>query len=189
MRIVFVGPSVPEISDDLGFYHLGPKNQFWKMLEYSRITPAMVISEADRHALVGAKEAHLLDDLYRQFFFEKKESVLVKLRIGMTDLNRRKVVHKEDEPGAEPTADDIRKFVKKMEKYRPKVIAFVMNVDLFEKCLRQHYPAATRQRGKQDFMIGNSEVWLIGSTSGRGKETDAMEQVFEDLADRLKEVE
>ena len=189
LRVVFVGTTVAEISDELGFYYLTPKNRFWEMLEYANITPTIVISQSDRKALVGAKRTGILDDLYKQFFFEKKESTLLKLRIGLTDLNRRLVVSKDDDPSAEPTPDDIQKFVKKVEKYKPKIVAFVTAAEIFEKCFKKLYPLATRQRGKQDFMIGNSEVWLLGSTSGRVKETDAMEQVFSDLADRLGSLE
>lgn len=185
LRVIFVGTTVTEISDELGFYYLNPKNRFWEMLEYANITPTIVISQSDRKALVGAKQTGVLDDLYKQFFFEKKESTLLKLRIGLTDLNRRLVVSKDDDPSAEPTPDDIQKFIKKIEKYKPQIVAFVTSVEVFEKCFKRLYPTANRERGKQGFMIGNSEVWLLGSTSGRVKDTDAMEQAFGDLADRL----
>jgi len=185
LRVLFVGTTVAEISDELGFYYLTPKNRIWDMLEYAGITPTLVISPSDRKALADAKYTGVLNDLYKQFFFEKKESVLLKLHIGLTDLNRRLVISNDDDPAAEPTMDDIQKFVKKVEKYRPKIVAFVTGPEVFEKCLRRLYPSANRQRGKQDFLIGDSEVWLIGSTSGRMKDTDALEQVFEELADRL----
>jgi G:T/U-mismatch repair DNA glycosylase len=188
LRVLFVGTNVTETSDELGFYYLGTKNKFWEMLEYSRIAPTFIITQSDRKALVDAKHSGVLTDVYKQFFFEKKETALLNLRIGLTDLNRRLVVSKEDDPSAEPTSDDIQKFVKKIEKYKPKVVAFVTSVEVFEKCLKPLYPAATRQRGKQEFMIGTSEVWLIGSTSGRVKDTEAMEQVFEDLAERLNQL-
>ncbi len=35
LRVVFVGTTVAEISDELGFYYLTPKNRFWEMLEYA----------------------------------------------------------------------------------------------------------------------------------------------------------
>ena len=189
LRVVFVGTTVTEISDELGFYYLGPKNRFWEMLEYAGITPTLVISQSDRKALVDAKHTGVLNDLYKQFFFEKKESALLKLRVGLTDLNRRLVVSKEDDPSAEPTPDDIQKFIKKIEKYKPKIVAFVTSVEIFEKCFKRLYPSATRQRGKQDFLIGNSECWLLGSTSGRVKDIDALEQAFSDLTDRLGSLE
>jgi G:T/U-mismatch repair DNA glycosylase len=189
LHIVFVGMVTPEISDELGFYYLTPKNRFWEMLEYANLTSPIVISQSDRKALEDAKHTGVLNDLYKQFFFEKKESTLLKRHIGLTDLNRRLVVSKEDDPSAEPTPDDIQKFIKKIEKFKPKIAAFVTGVEVFEKCFKRNYPAANRQRGKQDFLIGNSEVWLLGSTGGRVKDTDALEQVFGDLADRLGELE
>ena len=186
LRVVFVGTTVAETSDELGFYYLGTKNRFWEMLEYAGISPAAVVSPSDRKALVDAKHTGVLNDVYKQFFFEKKESALLKLRIGLTDLNRRLVVSNDDDPAAQPTTDDLGKFVKKIEKYRPKIVAFVTAVELFESCFKRLYPQASRQRGKQDFLIGESEVWLLGSTSGRVKDADALEQAFGDLADRLK---
>jgi G:T/U-mismatch repair DNA glycosylase len=185
LHVVFVGTTVAETSDELGFYYLGTKNRFWDLLEYAHITPTLIISQSDRKALVDAKHTGVLNDLYKQFFFEKKESALLKLRIGLTDLNRRVVVSNDDDPAAEPTMDDLQKFVKKVEKYKPKVVAIVTSAEIFEKCFKRLYPSATRERGKQNFLIGNSEVWLLGSTSGRVRDTDALEQVFGDLADRL----
>lgn len=185
LRVVFVGTTISETSDELGFYYLGPSNQFWRLLEYAGITPTSVVSPSERKILVNAKKDGVLNEMYKKFFFEKKESALLKLRFGLTDLNRRRVVSKDDDPAAEPTIDDIQKFVKKVEKYRPKIVAFVTSVEIFEKCFKRLYPSVNRQRGKQDFLIGNSEVWFLGSTSGRVKETDVLEQVFEDLADRL----
>jgi G:T/U-mismatch repair DNA glycosylase len=189
LHVVFVGTATAEISDDLGFYYLTPKNRFWEMLEYANLTSPIVISQSDRKALADAKHTGVLNDLYKQFFFEKKESTLLKLHIGLTDLNRRLVVSKDDDPAAEPTPDDIQKFVKRIEKFKPKIVAFATNVELFEKCFKPLYPAANRQRGKQEFLIGNSEVWLLGSTGGRVKDTDALEQVFGDLTDRIAELE
>ncbi|MFN0156762.1 MAG: mismatch-specific DNA-glycosylase [Bacteroidota bacterium] len=188
LNVIFVGTTVAETSDQLGFYYLGPNNRFWSLLEYAGITPASLVSPSERKVLVNAQKDGVLNDTYKQLFFEKKERELLKHRIGLTDLNRRRVVSNDDDPAAEPTKEDILKFVKKAEKYAPKVLAFVTSMETFEKCLKPLYPSANRQRGKQDFLIGNSEVWLLGSSSGRVKDTDAMEQVFEDLAERLKKI-
>jgi G:T/U-mismatch repair DNA glycosylase len=186
LNVVFVGTTVSEVSDELGFYYLGPRNRFWEMLEYSGIVPGMVISASDRKVLADAKHTGVLTDMYKQFFFEKKETLLLKHRVGFTDLNRRRVVSSDDDPAAEPTAEDMQKFIKKVEKYKPKIVAFVTGLDIFEKCMKPLYPVATKSRGKQEFLIGTSEVWLLGSTSGRAKDTEALEQVFEDLAERVK---
>jgi G:T/U-mismatch repair DNA glycosylase len=189
LRVVFVGTTITQTSDELGFYYLGPNNQFWFLLEYAGLTPTSVVLPSERKILINAKKDRVLDDMYKKLFFEKKEGVLLKHRVGLTDLNRRRVMNNEDDPAAEPTVDDIRKFVKKVEKYQPKIIAFVTKADVFEKHFKPLYPSVTGERGKQDFLIGNSEVWLLGSTYSRGKDSDALEQLFEDLADRLKVLE
>lgn len=161
LSVVFVGTTVAETSDQLGFYYLGPNNRFWSLLEYAGITPTSVISPSERKILVEAKKGGVLNEMYKKLFFEKKEAQLLKHRIGLTDLNRRRVVSNDDDPAAEPTKDDILKFVRKAEKYGPKILAFVTSIEIFEKCLKPLYPSANRQRGKQDFVIGNSEVWLL----------------------------
>jgi G:T/U-mismatch repair DNA glycosylase len=185
LRVVFVGTAVNETSDALGFYHLGTKNRFWDMLEYAGITPAAIISESDRKALVDAKHTGVLNDLYKKFFFEKKESALLKCRVGMTDLNRRIVVANDDDPKSKPTGDDVQKLIRKIEKYQPKVVAFVMKVELFEDCFKPLFPSANRERGKQGFQIGTSEVWSLGTTGGRIKDVEAQEQAFSDLKESI----
>ena len=188
LNVVFVGSTISEMSDELGFYYLGPNNTFWDLLEFARIMPVSLVPSSERKVLMNARKDGVLNDMYKQLFFERKETQLLKHGIGLTDLNRRRAVRNDDDPAAKPTTDDVQKFVRKVEKYRPKILAFATNVETFENAFKPNYPAATRQRGRQDFLIGTSEVWLLGSTGGRVKDTDALEQVFEDLAARLKEI-
>ena len=189
LRVVFAGTVVSGISDGLGFYYLGPNNQFWSLLEYSGITQGFIVSPPERKILADAKKDGVLNEIYIKLFFEKKENALLKHRIGLTDLNRRRVVSNEDDSAALPTPDDVKKFIRKVEKYKPRVVALVTKIEIFESCFKPLYPSANRQRGKQGFLIGDSEVWLMGSTSGRMKDTDALEQLFEDLASRLTGLE
>jgi G:T/U-mismatch repair DNA glycosylase len=189
LRVVFVGTITSELSDELGFYHLGPNDRFWSFLEYAGFTQGAVIPASERKILLDVKQTGALNEIYKKFFFEKKESMLLKHRIGVTVLNRRKVSSRDDDPGEEPTMDDIQKLVKKIEKYQPTVVAFVTREETFDRSFKHLYPSATRQKGKQDFSIGTSEVWLLGSSTGRAKETDTMEQLYDDLADRLKSLE
>jgi G:T/U-mismatch repair DNA glycosylase len=186
LRVLFVGTTVSEASNDLGFYYLGPNNRFWGLLEYAGITPEPVVTPQERKILMDTLKTHALNDMYKKLFFEKKEAVLAKYRIGLTDLNRRRVVSSDSDPAAKPTPDDIAKFIRKVEKYQPQVVAFVAGMEIFESCFKPLYPAANRERGKQGFLIGGSEVWLMGSPSGRVKDTEALEQVFEELADRIR---
>ncbi len=182
LNIIFIGPAVTVLSDDLGFYRLGTKDRFWEMLAFSGLTQGEVISKKDRKALDDAKRTGVLNDLYKQFFFEKKESTLLKARIGMTDLNRRLVVQTEDDPAAAPTQADVQTLVKKIEKYKPKVAAFAVDPALFAKCFKPSFPSATGDKGKQSFLIGATEVWLLGGSNVRPKDADALEHLFDEMA-------
>jgi G:T/U-mismatch repair DNA glycosylase len=185
MRVLFVGTAVSKVSDELGFYHLGPNSKFWWLLEYAGLTKGSLVTPQERKLMLDTFKTNALNDTYRRLFFEKKERVLVEGALGLTDLNRRKAAGSDDEAGAKPTPEDVRKFVAKVAKFRPAVVAFVTGPDVFEECFKPLYPAATRMRGKQGFTIEGAEVWLLGSTSARVKDSDAVEQVFEDLAARI----
>lgn len=188
LHVLFVGSTISKISDELGFYYLGPNNRFWYLLEYARLTPTSLVSEQERKVLIDAMKDGVLHDSYKKLIFERKEAELLNHRIGLTDLNRRKLGSNDSDPGAEPTKDDIQKFVKKVEKYKPKIVAFVCSMDIAGKCLKPLFPAVKAEKGKQEFLIGASEVWFLGSTSGRVKDTDAMEESFEELAERVSQL-
>lgn len=189
LRVLFVGACVPEMSDDLGFYYLTTNNRFWSLLEYSGLTPAFVVSASERSVLGNAKKDGVLTDMYKQFFFEKKEGMLLKHRIGLTALNRRRVYAAEDDREALATGEDAEKLSEKVLKYKPKIVAFLMKPEQFERAFRGSAPPASKDRGKQSFRIGGAEVWLLGSTNGRGKDTEIMEELFEALAARVAELE
>jgi G:T/U-mismatch repair DNA glycosylase len=188
MRVLFVGTAVSEISNDLGFRYLSTRNRFWPMLEYAGLTPTEVITPSERKVLDDARHEGVLTDVYKKFFFERKESMLLKARLGLTDLNRRRVYATEDDPEADPTPDDVRKLVARVEKYRPTIVAFVSKGETFERAMKPLYPAANGERGKQPFLLGASEVWLLGSANGRLKDTAAFEEAFDALAARLAEL-
>ena len=48
LRVLFVGTTVAETSNELGFYYLGPNNRFWGLLEYAGITPVSVVTPQER---------------------------------------------------------------------------------------------------------------------------------------------
>ena len=83
MTLVFVGVAVTEPSDTLGFYHLHPRDRFWEMLELGGIT------SQERKALAEGHAQGSLSDPVRSMFIEKKTSQLVRIGIGLTDVNRR----------------------------------------------------------------------------------------------------
>ena len=84
LSVVFVGTTIGETSDELGFYYLGPNNRFWFLLEYAGITPTPVVSPSERKVLVNAKKDGMLNEMYKKLFFKRKEAELLKRRIGLT---------------------------------------------------------------------------------------------------------
>jgi G:T/U-mismatch repair DNA glycosylase len=186
LNLVIVGTAFTEESDGLGFYNLGANDRIWYLLEYGGLTPTPIFTPEERKVLVNAKHGNVLNDMYKQLYFEKKQSALLKRRIGMMLLNRRRIVKDADAPDSIPVEQDIKQFVARVAKFKPRVLAFITPVEVFEKCFTPLYPSANRTRGKQDFVIGESEVWLIGNTIGRTKDLDELEDVFEKLGQRIQ---
>ena len=122
-------------------------------------------------------------------FLEKKVSGLLRLSIGLTDLNRREAVSSDKDPRAKPNEGDVQDFMRKVEKLRPKALGFTTSVDIFDNCFKPLYPEATGNRGQQSFKIHESEVWLLGSTSGRVKDAEAREEAFVQFATFLSTLE
>jgi G:T/U-mismatch repair DNA glycosylase len=186
LSLVIAGTALTQESDGLGFYHLGKKDRIWYLLEYGGLTPTPIFTPAERKVLENAKKGNVLNEMYKQLYFEKKQSALLKRRIGITVLNRRRLAKDDDDPEAIPIEKDIKQFISKMAKFKPRVLAMITPVEIFEKCFSPHFPSANRSRGKQDFTIGESEVWLIGNTVGKTKELEELEDVFDKLGQRVQ---
>lgn len=165
--VVFVGAVVDELSDTLGFYHLQPRNRFWELLEMSGLTPKRIITKQESKALSDGHRDGSLSEPVRAVFIEKKTSQLVKLGVGLTVLNRRMAAKDEKDKAARPTEDDLRQFIGKAGEKKPRVVAFVMNDEVFVESFGKLYSGVTNAPGQQAFKIGSSSVWFLGSTSGR----------------------
>jgi G:T/U-mismatch repair DNA glycosylase len=189
LRVLFVGTALAEISDELGFRYLTTNNRFWPMLEYAGLTPAVLITPSERKVLDNARVSGVLTEMYKKFFYEKREATLLAQRIGLTEFNRRRVYASEDDRDADPTPEDVQKLVKTVEKYRPKIVAFVTKPETFVRAFKPLYPSVTPERGRQEFLLGTSEVWLLGSTNGRLKDDSALEDAFDALSERLAALE
>ena len=181
LRLVVVGTALTEESEQLGFYHLGPKERIWYLLQYGGLTPTPIFTPEERKILLNAKKGNVLNDMYRQLFFEKKQSALLKRGIGITVLNRRVLATIDDDPAAMPTREDVKEFIDKMKVCKPRVVAFLTPVEVFEECFKPMFPSANRERGKQDFTIGKSEVWLAGNTLGKTKDLEILEELFDQI--------
>jgi G:T/U-mismatch repair DNA glycosylase len=187
LTAVFVGTAVAEPSDTLGFYHLHPRDRFWELLEMNGITPIRIITAKERKALTEGHAEGNLSDPVRRMFTLKKTSQLLRLGIGLTDVNRRVVAASDKDKSALPTQEDIEDFVVKNEKLNPKILAFVVRPEIFVELFGNRYPGACGTLGLQPFRMGNSEVWLLGSTTGmlRGEALGTQEDAFFALGEKI----
>lgn len=187
LMVVFVGTAVAELSDTLGFYHLHPRNRFWELLEVGGITATRIITKEERKALTDGHANGSLSDPVRSMFTQKKTSQLLRLGIGLTDLNRRVVAGSDKDKSARPTQEDIEQFIVKDEKLKPKILAFVTSPEIFVEVFKSRYPGVCATLGLQPIRIGNSEVWLLGSTSAlvRGEALERQEDAFFALGERF----
>lgn len=190
LTVLFVGTAVTEPSGAIGFCHLHPKDRFWELLAIGGITPVRLITADERKALAEGHRTGNLTDPVRTFFIEKKTGQLLRLGVGMTDLNRRVAVAGEKDPEAAPTEEDIRIFLGRAGELRPKILAFVTAADIFEKSFRGTNPGVTATLGLQAFTIGEAEVWLLGSTISkpRGEALTLQEDTFFALGERVQEL-
>jgi G:T/U-mismatch repair DNA glycosylase len=190
LTVIFVGTVVTELSDTLGFYHLHPRDRFWELLAMGAITPGRVITAEESKALTEGHRSGNLTDPVRSFFIQKKMGQLLRLGIGMTDLNRRVLVASEKDPDVTPTDEDIRSFLNRVDELRPKILAFVTAADVFVDSFKGAYPGVTGTLGHQTCTIGGVEVWLLGSTSARprGEALALQEDAFFLLGERIEEL-
>ncbi len=186
LNILFVETAVDEVSDKLGFYHLHPRDRFWEAIELGGITPRRIISPSERKALDEGQKQGSLSDPIRSLFIEKKTSQLLKLGIGLTDLNRRIIATSDKDKAARPTENDVREFTDRVSALNPKLLGFVVNADLFVELFEGRYPGVTSTPGLQSITIGKAEVWLLGSTltKPRGEALTRQEDAFFALGER-----
>jgi len=187
LTVVFVGTAVAEPSETLGFYHLHARDRFWELLELGGITPSRIIAAQERKALTDGHTNGSLSDPVRSIFTQKKTSQLLRLGIGLTDLNRRVVATSDKDKSARPNEEDIVQFIAKGEKLSPKILAFVTSPETFVELFKSRYAGACDTLGLQPFRIGNAEAWLLGSpsTSFRGEALTRQEDAFFALGERI----
>jgi G:T/U-mismatch repair DNA glycosylase len=188
LTVVFVETAVTELSGRLGFYHLDPRDRFWALLEMSALTPKRMLTSEENKALATGHRDGSLSDPVRLMFIEKKTSQLLKLGIGLTHLNRRMVAVNEKDKSARPVADDIKDFIARANELTPRILAFVTRPEIIVGSFKDRFPEAGETIGLQPFLLGASEVWLLGSTTGspRGEALSNQEDAFIALGDRVQ---
>ena len=190
LTVLFVGTVVSDLSDTIGFYHINTKDRLWELLENSAITPNRVIKKDECKAMIDGYKFGSVSEPVRLMFIEKKTSQLLKLGIGLTDLNRRMIAANEKDKAVRPNEDDVRDFVAKVGELTPRVLAFIMNPDIFVDSFKSRHPDANTTLGLQPFKVGSSEVWLLGSTTAmlRGEALTQQEDAFFALGERVEAI-
>ncbi|MDH6259420.1 TDG/mug DNA glycosylase family protein [Bradyrhizobium sp. BR13661] len=134
LRLVFVGTAASTRSAELGHYYAHPRNRFWRALHEAGITPRR----------------------YQPGEF----AALIDLGIGFTDLSK-SGAGMDHQIARE--AIDVPGFRAKMEKYRPRTIAFTS-----KKAASLFYgkPSSGISLGRQTRDAGLPEIFVLPSPSG-----------------------
>lgn len=136
LTTVFCGSAAGAVSARLGAPYAGPGNKFWPMLAAAGLTPER-LAPADYRLLLG-------------------------YGIGLTDLNK-------TESGADsdltPGGDDCAALARKIEAYRPRLLAFTAKrpAGVF---LRRVFGRRAVAYGPQPDRLGGAAIFVLPSPSG-----------------------
>ena len=150
LRVVFCGSAAGGHSAESGAYYAHPGNQFWPTLFQVGFTPRLLAPE---------EFAHVLD-----------------FGLGLTDLNKR-------ESGMDhvlsDALDDPAGLVKKMKRFRPRVLAFS------GKRPAKAFLQRDTDYGFQSEQIGETRIFVLPSPAGAGRRYWDV-TIWQELADYVK---
>jgi double-stranded uracil-DNA glycosylase len=139
LDVVFCGTAKGEASARLGYYYAGAGNKFYGILNQAGFTP-LILNPTDCYSINQYK-------------------------IGLTDL-----VHTEfgNDNQISDNSYDVHSFIKKMEKYQPRYIAFNSKKSA---SFVLGFKGATHlvRYGLQVETIGKSKIFVLPSTSGSAR--------------------
>jgi TDG/mug DNA glycosylase family protein len=135
LRLVFCGTAPSRVSKERRAYYANPGNRFWKTLHEVGLTPRR--------------------------FAPPEYPMLLKLGIGLTDLNKREWGNDDE---LTPAGFDLAGFETKIVKYAPHAVAFTSKTaaSIF---LGQSTGAIAY--GRQKTTIGRTVLFALPSTSGQ----------------------
>ncbi len=137
LRLVFVGINPGEASAQAGHYYAHPGNAFWRELSASGLIEGVVTPSDDRRLLESG--------------------------VGFTDVVKRVVTDSAQVSRAELEAA-VPGFRARIAYARPRVVCFTTTRGLDAVFPKTRSP---RGWGRQAQQLGDAEVWLMPSTSGR----------------------
>ncbi|WP_375104880.1 mismatch-specific DNA-glycosylase [Paenibacillus sp. RS8] len=131
LQIVFIGFNPSIRSGELGHHYANPRNNFWRILQQSGLTPRLYDASEDGELLklgygftnIVARPTRGIDDITREEYNEGRELLRSKLELyrpqvacfvgkGVyTEFSRRKKVDWGFQGDVSPTVDGVREFV------------------------------------------------------------------------------
>ena len=162
LDIVFAGINPGERSAQLGHYYAHPGNGFWRALDASPLVDGAAAGSALRP--------------------EDDRRLPEELAIGFTDVVKRVVTDSTAVTTAELRAAAPH-FRRRIAYARPRAVCFTST-----RAFAAVFPGRWRPRawGRQDVRLGNAEVWVMPSTSGRAAAYRAeVQRVLVELAATL----
>jgi TDG/mug DNA glycosylase family protein len=137
LEIVFCGSAAGTRSAALGAYYAGPGNKFWPTLAAVGLTPQQ-IAPADFRSLPT-------------------------YGLGLTDLCKSAFGNDAELPAG---ADDVASLVRKIGRYRPRILAFTAKRPA-SVVLRETHGLTRIALGLQVVRLGESALFVLPSSSGR----------------------
>ena len=133
---VFCGSAVGRVAALRGVPYSGPGNKFWPILRAIRLVPGAMAAEAFRD--------------------------LPRWGIGLTDLNK---IESGADSALSPAADDPRALLDKIERHRPRILAFTAKRPA-QVFLRHAFGRDHIAYGRQRESLGTTEIFVMPSPSG-----------------------
>jgi TDG/mug DNA glycosylase family protein len=138
LRVVFCGSAAGHKSARVGAYYAGPGNKFWPTLHRVGLTPRLVAPHEFRDVLQWG--------------------------IGLTDLCK---TGSGNDVDLDPAHDDVPALLRKIRRYRPRVLAFTAKRPAHVVLRALGHGNAPPAYGLQNVKIGETQLYVLTSPSGR----------------------
>jgi TDG/mug DNA glycosylase family protein len=134
LKVLFVGINPSLYSAAVGHHFARPGNRFWPALHTGGLTSRLLHPSEDR--------------------------LLLESGYGIANIVDRATAAA-DELSAEELAGGARKLVRKVKRYRPRIVAF-LGITAYRTAFRR----PSSQSGRQRESLGESAVWVLPNPSG-----------------------
>lgn len=162
LRVVFCGTAAGKDSASFGHYYAGNGNLFWTYLYRAKITPEPLFPSTDHRVL--------------------------EFGVGLTDLAKR--IAASSDRGLRPHYD-VDGFIAKIERYRPRWVAF-HGKEAAKEVSRALGHGGAVVLGNQNWTVAEAQTFVLPSASGSNRDRSRLEgkadriEWFKDLGRLLR---